>query len=155
MPHKNPRLRIIAFAAVLLAAGFLYLQHDHRQEAASHTVTEKMVEHASRKPVSTQKLQSYAIEERLTGSTTVEDHDRQQLQLIFRNVNILLNVERNNDGRESARLGGQHRSVSAARRLPDGRIETSCFVDYESLYDFLYQPADTSSPSPSITKAFK
>ena len=82
-----------------------------------------------------------AVEEEGVSST---NHNWEFLRSSMRRDSECITVRKNANGSSAAFLNGTFRTVSAAKRLPDGRLVTRCFESFDALETFM-----TSTPMES------
>ena len=75
---------------------------------------------------------------------SLTDHNLEYLRSIMRRDSASITIRKNADGSSTALLNGTFRTVSAAKRLPDGTLVTRCFENFDALEKFMTSPVTGS-----------
>jgi hypothetical protein len=142
----------ILFALLLffiLSIGLFYYDYFNRAKGSS-------VETTPPKPAITTQIPEQNIDTpsdiRLHEALQTKDdmpspttHNLELLESVMRRDVNNIDIVENPDGSRTAHLNGTYRTVSAAKRLPDGTLKISCFENFEALKDFISNPASVES----------
>ena len=151
------KTRIFWYLIVLITMGIMFLKLKNFKESKTTKADSTTPEQALTTSIATDssyqppKLQMpekadstvrNAVEEDDVSST---NHNWEYLRYSMRRDSENITVTKNADGSSTAFLNGTFRSVSAAKRLPDGRLVTRCFESFDALEKFMTSTATESA----------
>ena len=153
--RDRPKARTFCYWGVLILAGIMFLSLTYFKESKM-TETDLVKQEQTQVPMATttgsgqSKLKMPEKADFTTKSVTKKEdgsltnHNWEYLRYSMRRDPENITVTKNADGSSTAFLNGTFRTVSAARRLPDGRIVTQCFESFDALEKFMTSTATGS-----------
>ena len=97
------------------------------------------IDHTVRK---TSEKENTLEKSRLTDNATgLTQHNLDHLRASMQRNADRITIKKNAEGSNVAYLNGTFKSVSAARRLPDGTLVVHCFDDYDAFEEFMTSPS--------------
>ncbi len=137
---NRPRSFIVGSLAVCLALalGIIYFQKS-KKTAPETTVSKQTTKEAIPKTVTGTFDCTHCNPVAHTSTEEPEPakHDLSPLEYAMQRDPRYLTFTTNPDGSKSVHLNGTFRSVTAAKRLPDGTLEIRCIENYDALENFL------------------
>ena len=154
--HDCSKARTFCYWAVLILAGIMFLSLTYFEESKM-TEADPVKLERTQVPIATttgsdhSKLKVPEKADFTTESVTekkdvsLTNHNWEYLRYSMRRDPESITVTKNADGSSTAFLNGTFRTVSAARRLPDGRLVTQCFESFDALEKFMTSTATESA----------
>ena len=146
--HDCSKARIFCYWGVLILAGIMLLSLTYFKESKMTKADSVKLEQTQVPMVTTtgsdqSKLKTpekanfttESVTEKEKGSLT--NHNWEYLRYSMRRDPGSITVTKNTDGSSTAFLNGTFKTVSAARRLPDGRLVIQCFESFDALEKFM------------------